>query len=543
MRKGLAVAALLLASAAGPAAAYHIEKLSGVGTLAAGKSIDVVAEEAMVKFSSSVTASGRSAALSRIGAGVTGEFPAIGWTWVKLPAGMRVADGLKALKLMPEVSRVTPNHIYKPNKVPNDILVAQQNNLSQIDAFGAWEYETGFSSAVTIAMIDTGLDGGHVDLASKILHATGAHSQDCSGGTCNSEDTPVPACNHGTRTSGIAAAAANNSIGIAGMSWGAKLVSLKVFPDSQCGGGSGDCAPVTCGATDAALVSALQYATNMNQVSAAGKIVINMSIGSENTPCVYDDLSGVGADAVRDAIAVSTTAGIPVIISAGNDGGSVNAPANCAGTSPGSGIIPVGAVDSSNNIAYFSSQGPELAANGVVAPGVNVETTDVGSTYTGGASGTSFSAPQVVGLAALILSARPDCQNCAVYVQSVIRGGAHQIGTSSNSSGAGIINAFRSMRLAVRGTAAFDGDQKAIAFPNPFRVSQAGSVSFSVPTNLQGANASIKIYTIGGEYVRTITGLTWDGKNATGNLVASGTYIFVVSTDNGTTRGRVAVIR
>ena len=134
--------------------------------------------------------------------------------------------------------------------------------------------------------------------------------------------------------------------------------------------------------------------------------------------------------------------------------------------------------------------------------------------------------------------------NCAQYAQNVIRGGADQIGVSGTLQGAGRIDAFRSIRLAVKGTLAdFTGDQKPIAFPNPFRVSQDPQVSFSIPTGLQGANAAIKIYTIAGEYVQTVAGLTWDGRNAAGNPVATGTYIFVVSTDNGSARGRVAVIR
>jgi flagellar hook assembly protein FlgD len=102
----------------------------------------------------------------------------------------------------------------------------------------------------------------------------------------------------------------------------------------------------------------------------------------------------------------------------------------------------------------------------------------------------------------------------------------------------------RSMRLAVRGTLAdFEGDQKAIAIPNPFRPSQTGSVTITIPTSLQSSNAKIKIYTVDARLVRTLTGQTWDGKNDSGNPVVSGTYVFHVKTDAGTTVGRLAVIR
>ncbi|MEQ1918835.1 MAG: S8 family serine peptidase, partial [Elusimicrobiota bacterium] len=197
-----------------------------------------------------------------------------------------------------------------------------------------------------------------------------------------------------------------------------------------------------------------------------------------------------------------------------------------------------------------------LAANGLVAPGVSVLTTDQGG-GTASATGTSFSAPMVSGLAALILSAKPNYGADAAgvgIVKSYLRGGADSIGvagygvagggTLGTTAGAGRMDAFRTMRLAVKGTlAGFDGEEKPIAFPNPFRTSQIGSVAFAIPPGLQGANTSIKIYTIDGTFVRAVSGLVWDGKNTSGNPVASGTYIFAVTTSVGTGRGRLSVLR
>jgi flagellar hook assembly protein FlgD len=99
----------------------------------------------------------------------------------------------------------------------------------------------------------------------------------------------------------------------------------------------------------------------------------------------------------------------------------------------------------------------------------------------------------------------------------------------------------RALRYTVRGTlAGFDGEAKPTAFPNP---SRGGSVTFAIPPGLQGASPSIKIYTVDGALVRTLTGLTWNGKNTEGSPVASGTYFFVVTTSAGTGRGRVSVLR
>jgi len=559
VRKALAALALVLVLPQGARAFQRVEKFTGFGNMAPGKSIDVVAETAFVKFSSGTTPTQRAAALAHIGASIQHEYRFIGWTLVGLQPGMSVANGLTLLKNMSEIKRVNVNHVYRTSIVPNDPLVPSQTNLSQIDAFAGWDFETGSSSQVTIVMIDAGIDATNTDLNSKLLNlGATAQSQDCSddnGNVCAADSGPTvsggapvsgmpsAACDHGTRTSGVAAATGNNGIGIAGISWGANLISLRVFSPGDCGGTSSDCSPAACTAADAALVSALEYATNLLTTPGAGKVVINMSIGGQAT-CFTSDTTEPGA--VQDAIAVSTTAGIPMAIAAGNEAGAIDAPANCAGTAPGSGIIPVGSVNSSNQISSFSNQGPELAANGVVAPGENIETTDVGNSYTSGATGTSFSAPHVAGLAALILSNHPDCggQNCAVYAQTMIRGGADNIGFTPAQQGAGRIDLFRTLRLTARGTLAdFAGQQKPIAFPNPFRLSQTSEVSIQLPPSLQGSNATITIFTVNGQEVRTLSGLTWDGKNDNGNPVVSGTYVFEVVTGAGKSVGRMAVIR
>jgi serine protease len=433
--------------------------------------------------------------------------------------------------------------------------VPQQHALSQVDAFAAWEYGTGSANTVTIAMVDTGIDGSQPDLRPKLLSAGAIKSQffdPDAGGAQAANDPPTAACRHATRTASVAAAATNNGVGIAGMSWGAQLLSLKVFNDADCNSDCSDQSLSGCGTTDSAMANAISYATGLQDNAAVGKVVVNVSIGGPGG--CPGTCPGVNCMALTQAaLAAAVTAGIPVTIAAGNvplctNGGTsgITAPADCAGTGGGSGIIPVGAVDSLDRIASFSCTGPELAANGLVAPGSAVLVDDVGG-GTALDSGTSFAAPYVAGLAALILSAKPTLT--PAQVQANIRGGADSIGVAGarpagNTTGAGRMDAFRSMRLTVKGTLAdFAGDQTAIAFPNPFRLSQTGAVSFSVPTSLQGANAAIKIYTIAGEFVRTLTGLTWDGKNSGGNPVATGTYVFVVSTDNGTARGRMAVIR
>lgn len=495
--------------------------------------LEVVSEQAMIRISTPSVLH----VLAAAGYPTLADFSSIHWALVGLPAGVPVPAGLDFLKVQSGVMDVTPNRVLVPLRVPNDPQVNSQSALSQIDAPGGWDFEVGTSCRATVVIVDSGIEGTHQDLSSKIVNSAPAVSQYCQADgsvACVATPAPTPACNHATRVAGVAAAASDNSAGVAGVSWGAQLLSIKVFDDGSCNTVS-DC-PIGCSTSDAALVRAVNFASGVQNTEQAGKVVVNMSVGC--TPGSGGCLAACNG-ALQAALNAAAGLGIVTTISAGNDGGPVNNPAICAGTVSGSGIIPVGSVNSLNALSSFSSRGAELAANGVVAPGESVLTTNIGNGYTGGATGTSFSAPHVAGLAALVLSAKPSFT--AAQVQTAIRGGADNVGLSSSLQGAGRINVFKTMRIATRGSlAGFDGQAKPVAFPNPFR---GGAVSFAIPPGLQGSGMSIKIYTLDGTPVRTVTGLSWDGKNTQGNRVASGTYVFIVKSSAGTGSGRVSVLQ
>jgi subtilisin family serine protease len=538
----LRTAALLsLALLASPALAFKSERITPVAGVAGGgaASYEVVAEQVLVKFSSAATTADKAAAVAAAGGVSSEDLSTPGWTLITLSSGASVVPALTALRALPSVSKASPNRVVYLNAVPTDPGVAQQYSLTNTNAFGGWEYETGFTNRVTVAVIDSGIDGTHPDLTAKLVDVGAIESQSfpVAGGQAANQP-PTTSCDHGTGVASVAAASTNNNLGIAGVSWGAQLISLKVFD------------PGCAGTSDLAMSNAINYAANTLQNNAAiGKVVINMSIGGPND-CAAD-LPLTDA-ALANAV---TTRGVPVFIASGNsspqactNGGNngVHAPGNCAGVSAPAGIIPVGATDSLNDVASFSCRGAELSAHGVVAPGKSVLVdSDGGDTVT--TDGTSFSSPFAAGLAALMLSAKPTLT--PAQIESNMRAGAYSIGGQSigvagNASGAGQVNVFRTMKLTVTGSlAGFEGDQKAIAFPNPFRLSERGTVSFSIPASLQGASPKIKVYTADGILVRTLNGLTWDGKNESGKFVASGTYVFFVSTGAGQTKGRVAVIR
>lgn len=533
----IALAVLFLALCA-PARALQTETVgaSALGPAFLGSpSASVLAASggALVRLSSGTVPSSFDASLAGLGAS-RGQDLGNGWHFVALAPGQSVASGLVALRSLPGVLSADPNAVHEVVRAPNDPLLNSQYALAAVSASAAWEYEVGTSCRTTIAIIDTGVSTTHSDLSAKFTD-TGASNASFDPSTGAQGAHGGPACNHATRVAGVAAASSDNSNKIAGMSWGAQLLSLKVFRDVDCNA-AGDC-PGTCLTADTGIIAAINYAVGLRNTAAVGRVVVNMSLGG----------AGACSAAVNTAMGNAVTAGVPIFVSAGNDGGAVNNPGNCANA------IPVGATDSLNNVASFSSRGTELAINGLVAPGVSVLTTDIND-GTASATGTSFSAPMAAGVGALMISAKPALGADAAGVASLkaaLRGGADQIGVSAlgtapsgSTAGAGRLDAFRALRLAINGTlVGFDGESKPIAFPNPFKPSENGQVSFAVPPSLQGQNQTIKIYTLDGQLVKSLNTLSWNGKNTEGTNVASGTYVFVVSSSAGTGRGRFSVLR
>ncbi|MBI3289026.1 MAG: S8 family serine peptidase [Elusimicrobia bacterium] len=526
---------VLLALLVQPAAALKTELLSTGKIGPSGQPvapIEVVSGEAFVRFASATAHNDRVSILAAFGATYANEVALTDWTRVLLPTGVPVAQGLTLLAAVPGVAQTSPNHAYRVNRVPSDPLANTQYALQQVSAYAGWEYEVGTSNRVTIAVADTGIDATHPDLASKFANTT---SQFCDPGaskvlggdnTACVAQAATDACGHGTEVAGVAAAVSDNGTQMAGMSWGAQLVSLKIFRDADCAGG---CSAGACGTDDQAIADAIAYAQGVHGTAPYGKVVLNLSVGG-NAAC---------AAVVQAAVTPAVAAGVAIVAASGNtpfcSGTSVNSPANC------SGVIPAAATTSADQIATYSCTGPELATDGVAAPGSSVLTTASGGGLAS-PSGTSFASPMVAGLAALVYSKKPTYT--PAQIKTALRAGAESVGASSSAMGAGRINAFRTLRFATNGTlAGFEGDQRPIAFPNPFRMSTIGSVAFAIPASLQGSGTKIKVYTLEGQIVRELTGLSWDGKNTDGNLVASGTYVFVVTTSAGTGRGRVSVLR
>lgn len=141
-----------------------------------------------------------------------------------------------------EIPRLGPT-----NLTPNDPLYEEQWWLEPVKADLAWETTTGDTTEV-IAILDTGVDYGHPDLQNKIWNNSGeipgngidddgnGYVDDIRGWDCvNHDNSPMDDNGHGTHCAGIAGAESNNGIGISGVSWGAKIMPVKVFQSNGVG--------------------------------------------------------------------------------------------------------------------------------------------------------------------------------------------------------------------------------------------------------------------------------------------------------------------
>ncbi|MGB3363641.1 MAG: S8 family serine peptidase [Thermodesulfobacteriota bacterium] len=315
--------------------------------------------------------------------------------------------------LNPNYQYVDKNYVVSANAIPNDSLFNQQSHFSLIDAQLAWDVETG-DPDVVIAVLDSGVEATHEDLAGKVLtgcSTLGGFNENSCGTNTNDID------GHGSGVSGTAAAQSNNGTGVAGICWGCQILPVKVLGDTGTG---------TVVDTIQGILFARNYALN----NPTKKVVINMSLGRN---C---NATGISQDE-QEAIDLAWAAGVLLVSSAGNSGTSqLQCPAAAAN------MIAVSATDNNDGLSDFSSFGNfvDLAApGGNLSPFqfiYNVEG-NTGNGYTGWV-GTSFSSPIVAGLAGLIWSANMSLTNAEV--DQILRTTADNIG-SSFFFGDGRINA------------------------------------------------------------------------------------------------------
>lgn len=263
--------------------------------------------------------------------------------------------------------QVRPAYVDTP-RYPSDNDYAKQWALEKIRAPEAWSRSTGRDTV--IAVVDTGVDLNHPDLSSKVL-------TDLDKDFVNDDDSADDDHGHGTHVAGIAAAATDNEIGVAGVGWDARILPLKVLRPTSDGSATGT-------VTD--IATAIRYAADQ------GADIINLSLGGE-APC---------ESPVVEAVEYAHDKGAVLVAASGNNGGATEMfPANCDH------VLGVAATDYNDAIAYYSNRGTHVS---VAAPGGgsgdDIYSTVVGGSY-GYNMGTSMATPHVSGLAALLLARFP----------------------------------------------------------------------------------------------------------------------------------------
>ena len=263
--------------------------------------------------------------------------------------------------------------------------------VKRVNSAAAWQKTSG--RGVKVGIIDTGVDYNHADL--KPNYAGGYNAVEPA-------KPPLDNNGHGTHVAGIVGAVLDGA-GLAGVAPQASLYAVKVLTAQGSGAYS-------------AIIDGIQWAVS-NDMN-----VVNLSLGAPQ-----------GSEAMRKAVEAAYKAGVTLVMAAGNDSGPVNYPAKYPQA------IAVSASDSADNIASFSSRGPEIA---LIAPGVAINSTYMGGGYKA-LSGTSMAAPHVAGLAVLAVASGA---RTPAEVRRALAGAAVGIALSVTEQGAGLVDASKLVR-------------------------------------------------------------------------------------------------
>ncbi len=400
---------------------------------------------------------------------------------------------------------------------PNDTYYPQQwglNNANDvdIDAPQAWDVTTGSSSEIVAAVGLTGVDLTNPDLANRIWTNPNPNSDPNYPNALHgwnfitNSPTITDTNGHDTNVAGIVAAQTNNSQGVAGVTWGPSFMPLVTN-------------------TPAESAEAVDFAV------AHGAKVINMSF-FYTEPAV-----DVPYDQLYQAIEQAANSGVVVVAAAGNGGtsGSTSSPGQDLLTLnlyPAGfelpNMISVAAVDSSGNLASFSNYGASAVNLG--APGVNIYTTGLNGGYNSGATGTSFAAPFVTGVAALVQSEFPSLSAQQV-VQLVVNNTKPLAGLSGKTISGGMVDALNALLAG---------------FPTPTASASPTTVTgtqtaLSVADNYGAGDADLTYtWTVtakpSGAQTPTFTGNangTGAAKNITANFYGAGNYTFQAMISDG----------
>jgi subtilisin family serine protease/subtilisin-like proprotein convertase family protein len=328
---------------------------------------------------------------------------------VSLPPGVSVSQAVAIYQQSPLVHFAQPDYALSLAAIPNDPQFASMWNLNNaslqtadINAPQAWDIRTS-ARGIIVAVIDTGIDYTHPDLAANMWRNPGeipGNGIDDDGNGfiddvygwdfANNDNNPMDDQGHGTHVAGTIGAVGNNGIGVTGVAWEVQLMAVK-FLNSR-GQGS----------TSAAIKS-------INYAVAHGAKILNNSWGGGG----FDQLLSNTIDAAR-------ANGVIFVAAAGNNTRNNDVTPTYPANYPQDNIVAVAATDNANRLATYSNYG--LTSVDIAAPGTNILSTRPGNSY-GVLSGTSMATPHVSGALALVWAEHPEW-NYRQVINQVLTTGA-----------------------------------------------------------------------------------------------------------------------
>ncbi len=285
---------------------------------------------------------------------------------------------------------VEPDLLYFPMALPNDTETVRQWALERMGAAVAWDETTG-SEDLVVAVLDSGIDLDHSDLAGNLWRnprEISGNGEDDDGNDftddingwdfVGADSQPDDTGGHGSHVSGIIGAHGNNGRGIAGVNWRVKILPFRVrnrtFSTSH-------------------LLGAMEYVRSLKTTHDVPVVATNNSYGSLG----FSRL-------MRNAIAEHRDAGIIFVAAAGNEDRDNDDLPNYPASYGLSNIISVASTTGADNLSSFSNYGSESVH--IAAPGSKIYSTIPNGSY-GYKDGTSMASPQVAGAVALVTSANP----------------------------------------------------------------------------------------------------------------------------------------